>query len=159
LAGRNSSVSDVVPEVLAIEAAGDPHPWPEDEFLKNLRRRNCIGMVAEVGDAVAGFMVYDLHRGHIDVIRLAVAPAFRRKGVGRAMVGKLRGKLSAHRRTFFELRARETNLDGQLFLKRVGLAAMCVERGRYADSGEDAYRFVLAVDADEPAPAERCVGR
>ena len=51
-------------EVLAIEARGFEFPWCEDDFIRCLRQRNCIGMVAERDDRVAGFMVYELHKFH-----------------------------------------------------------------------------------------------
>ena len=44
-----------MPEVLAIEHASFEFPWCEEEFLRVLRQRNCIGMVAEYGERVVGF--------------------------------------------------------------------------------------------------------
>src|SRR3954451_20269262 len=46
-----------MPEVLAIEHAGFEYPWCEEECLRVLRQRNCIGMVAEYGERVVGFMI------------------------------------------------------------------------------------------------------
>jgi ribosomal-protein-alanine N-acetyltransferase len=54
-----------MPEVLAIEHASFEYPWCEEEFLRVLRQRNCIGMVAEQGERIVGFMVYELHRNKI----------------------------------------------------------------------------------------------
>ncbi len=39
-----------MPEVLAIEATSFEFPWLDDDFVRTLRRRNCIGMVAEHED-------------------------------------------------------------------------------------------------------------
>ena len=44
-----------MPEVLAIEHASFEFPWCEEEFLRVLRQRNCIGMVAEYGERVVGY--------------------------------------------------------------------------------------------------------
>ena len=88
-----------MPEVLAIEHASFEFPWCEEEFLRVLRQRNCIGMVAEYGERVVGFMIYELHKNKLHVLNFAVHPEFRRQGVGRQMVAKLVGKLSSHRRT------------------------------------------------------------
>ncbi len=50
-----------MPEVLAIEHASFEFPWCEEEFLRVLRQRNCIGMVAEhARSRVVGFMIYEL---------------------------------------------------------------------------------------------------
>ena len=37
-------------EVLEIERAAFEFPWFEEEFIRCLRQRNCIGMVAEHGE-------------------------------------------------------------------------------------------------------------
>src|SRR5262245_34555210 len=128
-----------MPEVLAIEHASSDFPWCEEEFLRVLRQRNCIGMVAEHGERVVGFMIYELHKSKLQVLNFAVAPDFRRQGVGQQMVAKLVGKLSSHRRTRIVLQVRETNLPAQLFYKVLGFRAVEVLRESYEDTGEDAY--------------------
>src|SRR6185437_12892581 len=99
-----------MPEVLAIEHASFEYPWCEEEFLRVLRQRNCIGMVAEYGERIVGFMIYELHRNKIHVLDFATHPDYRRRGVGRQMILKLVGKLSAQRRNRIALSVRETNL-------------------------------------------------
>lgn len=44
-----------MPEVLDIESRLNPYPWEEDDFIRHLRQRNTIGMVAEKHDEVIGF--------------------------------------------------------------------------------------------------------
>ena len=77
-----------MPEVLAIEHASFEYPWCEEEFLRVLRQRNCIGMVAEHGERIVGFMIYELHRNKIHVLDFATHPEYRRRGVGRQMLLK-----------------------------------------------------------------------
>ncbi|CAN5751977.1 ribosomal protein S18-alanine N-acetyltransferase [soil metagenome] len=128
-----------MPEVLAIEHSSFEFPWCEEEFLRVLRQRNCIGMVAEYGERVVGFMIYELHKSKLNVLNLAVAPEFRRQGVGQQMIAKLVGKLSSHRRTRIVLQVRESNLEAQLFYRVVGFRATEVLRESFEDTGEDAY--------------------
>ena len=71
-----------MPEVLAIEVESFEFPWLEDDFIRCLRQRNCIGMVAEHEDRVVGFMIYELHKTRIHVLNFAVAKSFRHCGVG-----------------------------------------------------------------------------
>jgi ribosomal-protein-alanine N-acetyltransferase len=139
-----------MPEVLAIEHAGHGRPWREEEFLRVLRGRDCIGMVAERGEAVVGFMIYELHRDRIECLRLAVHPDWRRRGVGRALVQKLAGKLSAYRRNRLCWTASDGNLAGHLFLRACGARAVRVLRGA-SEGGGDAYRFRLEAPAAVPA--------
>jgi ribosomal-protein-alanine N-acetyltransferase len=128
-----------MPEVLRAEQESFEFAWTEEDFLKCLRQRNCIGMVAECDEKVVGFMIYELHKTKLHVLNFAVHPDQRRFGVGRAMVAKLVGKLSSHRRTRITLAVRETNLAAQLFFKATDFRALKVLRGYYEDSGEDAF--------------------
>jgi ribosomal-protein-alanine N-acetyltransferase len=140
-----------MPEVLQTEADSFEFAWTEEDFLRCLRQRNCIGMVAEQNEKVIGFMIYELHKVKLHILNFAVHPQFRRLGVGAQMVGKLVGKLSSHRRTRITLEVRETNLPAQLFFRSLGFKAVRVLRGFYADSGEDAFlmQYRLADDTGE----------
>ncbi|MEM8679352.1 MAG: ribosomal protein S18-alanine N-acetyltransferase [Planctomycetota bacterium] len=126
-------------DVLGIESSSFEFPWSEEDFVQCLRQRNCIGMVAEHGDSVVGFMIYELHKTRLHVINFAVHPAFRRRGVGAQMLRKLVSKLSPARRTKIVLEVRETNLEAQLFFRESGFKAVSVLRDFYDDTTEDAY--------------------
>ena len=41
-----------MPDVLKIENANFEFAWSEDDFIRCLRQRNCIGMVAERDDEI-----------------------------------------------------------------------------------------------------------
>ncbi len=135
-----------MPEVLAIEHSAFDYPWCEEEFLRVLRQRNCIGMVAEHGERIVGFMVYELHRSKIQVLDFAVHHEFRRQGIGRQMVHKLVGKLSSQRRNRIGLLLRETNLSAQLFFRVQGFRAVEVVREHFPDTGEDAFAMTYHMD-------------
>ena len=128
-----------MPEVLATESESFEFPWLEEDFIRCLRQRNCIGMVAEHEDRVVGFMIYELHKTRIHVLNFAVADGYRRRGVGSQMVAKLISKLSSQRRSRILLEVRETNLSAQLFFRENGFRAVSVLRSYYADTPEDAY--------------------
>ena len=128
-----------MPEVLEIEPDSFEYPWCEDDFIRCLRQRNCIGMVVEQDDRVVGFMIYELHKTRLHLLNFAVARDFRRRGVGTQMIGKLVGKLSSDRRTRVSLEVRETNLPAQIFFRESGFRAVSVLRDYYQDTTEDAY--------------------
>lgn len=138
-----------MPEVLDIEQSSFETAWSEEEFLRVLRQRNCIGMVAEHGERVVGFMIYELHKSKLEILNFAVCPEFRRQGVGTQMVAKLVGKLSSHRRMRIVMNVRETNLAAQLFFRDMSFRASEVVRGFYEDTNEDAYvlQFVLPMES------------
>lgn len=128
-----------MPEVLYIEQNSFEFPWSEDDFIRCLRQRNCIGMVAEQDERVVGFMIYELHKARLHVLNFAVAPQYRRLGVGKQMLAKLANKLSNQRRSRILLEVRETNLAAQLFFRKSGFRAVSVLRDYYEDTTEDAY--------------------
>src|SRR5262249_38310982 len=130
-----------MPEVLQTEQASFEYAWTEEDFLRCLRQRNCIGMVAEQGEKGVGFMIYELHKAKLHILNFAVHPGYRRLGVGAQMVAKLISKLSSHRRTRITLEVRETNLPAQLFFRVQGFRALRVLRAYYEDSGEDAFQM------------------
>ena len=103
--------------VLEIEKLGFEFSWSEEDFVRCLRQRNCIGMVCEYEERVVGFMIYELHKNRIHVLNFAVHPDFSRRAVGRQMMDRLIGKLSSQRRNRIMLEVRETNLSAQLFFR------------------------------------------
>ncbi|HZZ29307.1 MAG TPA: ribosomal protein S18-alanine N-acetyltransferase [Pirellulales bacterium] len=143
-----------MPEALAIESASFEFPWCENDFLRCLRQRNCIGMVAEHNDRVVGFMIYELHKSRLHILNFAVCLRYRRFGVGGQMVAKLVGKLSTQRRHRILLEIRETNLAAQLFFRSRGFKAVSVLRSFYEDTPEDAYLMQYRFRGDEIAAIE-----
>jgi [ribosomal protein S18]-alanine N-acetyltransferase len=148
-----------MPEVLQTEQESFEYSWTEEDFLRCLRQRNCIGMVAEQGEKVVGFMIYELHKNKLHILNFAVHPGCRRYGVGAQMVAKLISKLSSHRRTRITLEVRETNLPAQLFFRKQGFKALRVLRAFYEDSGEDAYLLQYRLADDTGDDFEETVNR
>jgi [ribosomal protein S18]-alanine N-acetyltransferase len=148
-----------MPEVLQAEQASFDFAWTEEDFLRCLRQRNCIGMVAEQGEKVVGFMIYELHKTKLHILNFAVQPTCRRVGVGAQMVAKLISKLSSHRRTRITLEVRETNLVAQLFFRSQDFRAVRVLRGYYEDSGEDAFLMQYQLPGETAEGAEESVNR
>jgi [ribosomal protein S18]-alanine N-acetyltransferase len=135
--------------VLEIENESFEFPWSEEEFIRCLRQRNCIGMVAESGEEVIGYMIYELDKNKIHLLNFAVHPRYRRTGTGRAMIQKLIGKLTNQRRNRISLEVRETNLPAQLFFRELGFRAINTLRGYYIDTSEDAYKMIYRVSSGE----------
>lgn len=126
-------------EVLDIEHEAFEFPWSEDDFIRCLRQRNCIGMVAEMAESVVAFMIYELHRSRLHVVNLAVRRSHRRLGVGTLLLDRLAAKLAPDRRDRILLEVRERNLPAQLFFRSLGYRAIAVLKDFYQDSTEDAY--------------------
>jgi ribosomal-protein-alanine N-acetyltransferase len=128
-----------LPAVLGIENTSFEFPWSEEDFIRSLRQRNCIGMVAEVDERVVGFKIYELHKHRYHLVNIAVHDSFRRRGVGRQLAERFVGKLDGERRDHITLEVSESNLNAQLFFRSLGFRATDIVRNFYADTDDDAY--------------------
>ena len=132
-------------DVLRIEAESFEFPWCEDDFMNALRQRNCIGMVVDVGIDVVGFMIYELHANRIDVLKIAVDPQWRRKGIGTAMLDRLKDKLFHQRRNEVQMIVRESNLPALLWLQRNEFLAVELLPEHYEQTADDGIRMSFLV--------------
>jgi ribosomal-protein-alanine N-acetyltransferase len=129
--------------VCRIESDSFDNPWCADDFVHCLRKRNVIGVVAEIDGQVVGYTLYAMHRRRFDLINIAVAKSHLRCYVGTAMIDKLIAKTFNSNRPTITVKVRESNLTAQLFFRRLGFVAVSTIRGAYVDSDEDAYLLRL----------------
>lgn len=136
-----------MPSVLQIEQQCFEDPWTEADFALCLRQRNNIGMVAVIEESVCAFMIYELQRGGLFLLTMAVSRQVQGRGVGSRLVEKLVSKLSPNRRRFIATQVRERNLEALNFFKRKGFRATQVVRSPYLSSDEDGIlmRYELEV--------------
>lgn len=127
-----------MPKVLKIESASFEYPWSEDDFMGQLIRRNCIGIVAEVNRRVVGYIIYDLDKGSLNVLNLAVDSQYTRQGIGSMIVDRMKAKLGQQRRTRITATVWERNLIGQQFFRSCGFR---VVETVPMDLGDDGYVF------------------
>lgn len=97
--------------------------------------------IVEQEGAVVAFFVYQVYRGRIQVDKLVVDPAYRRQGIGFSIVEKLYNKLAEPYRRCIEIQARESNIEGQQFLRASGFRATAIVPNSFASPSEDAYVF------------------
>lgn len=133
-----------LPAVVAVDSASHDRPWGLGEIVRRRGHRSTIGMVAEVDGRVAGFALYTVARGEIEVIRFAVHPDRRRRGVGSRMMATLAAKLSGPSRGRLAFDVRESDDLAVAFLAACGLRAS-LRRDRFASPEEDGYRFTSQV--------------
>jgi ribosomal-protein-alanine N-acetyltransferase len=134
-----------LPEVLAIENVSFEFPWNEDDFTACLRERNTMGMVAEHGDQVVGYMLYRTHDYKLHLLSIASHWQHRSCGIGLHLIEKLKSKLAFRRRNRITVDVRETNLSAQLFFKACGFEAVSVVKTPWPETSDDAYRLVYRV--------------
>ena len=123
-----------IPPVLDIEQTLPVPAWNEKDFLSALRSQGRIGKIALRGEEqVAGYMMYELKRPSLELLRLAVHPGYRHCGVGAATVRHLMKKLTPHRRTRLKAVVPESCLDVLYLLRSMDLRAERLLRGHFND--------------------------
>src|ERR1700730_17980898 len=99
-----------VPAVLPVERACFEYAWTERDFRRCLKLPNCVGMVAEEGRTIVGFMVFKVVLPWVARLNLRVGPLRVRRGIRRRMLGQLILKASGYGHDRITLAVRETNL-------------------------------------------------
>ena len=120
-----------IPRVASIERQCFPDdPWTELEIRKFRRCLNTCAFVAVAGAKVVGFILINNRDRSVNLMSIAVDPAYRRKGVGRQLVDKATELLDRRRKSLVT-HVRENNLQGQLFFRQVGFRVTRIMREVY----------------------------
>jgi ribosomal-protein-alanine N-acetyltransferase len=150
-----------LPHVLHIEQQAPTPRWTLQDFLTVFQSGDTASWVAEVAGRVVGFVVYSvtplteaeataqpeppIRFGKSDqaprpvcisLLNIAVAPEWRRRGIGRALLDRLNKKLRLSQ-DCIQAMVPESNLPLQMFLKQSRCKAVRVLRSYYHE--EDAY--------------------
>ena len=135
--------------MLALERRAFTDPWSEVSFREALTSAWTFALVAETGRGMAGYLIGREVAGTGEVLNLAVAPEFRRRGIAGAL---LEAGLAAFRRRKVDeifLEVRESNRSAQsLYLSR-GFRAVGQRAAYYRNPKEDA--LVLRLALQQPA--------
>jgi [ribosomal protein S18]-alanine N-acetyltransferase len=133
----------------AIEQRCFSDPWSESSFREALRSPWTFGLAAHGTRGMAGYLIAREVAGTGEVLNLAVAPEFRRRGVGAAL---LRAGLSALRKrrvTEVFLEVRESNRSAQALYAGHGFRPVGQRAAYYRNPKEDA--LVLRLALEQPA--------
>ena len=84
-----------VPKIAALENICFSDPWIEAAVRSELENPLSYWLVAVEGGQVAGYIGSQTVLGEADIMNVAVAPEFRRKGVARRMIAVLEGNAAA----------------------------------------------------------------
>jgi ribosomal-protein-alanine N-acetyltransferase len=136
-------------QVMAIEKASFPTPWPIQAFINEIyRKRNSICWVAETeeefGPIVAGLIVIWLthDKGHIGT--LSTHPGYRGQGIANYLLAE--SLLACLKRgvNTVDLEVREGNQIAQNLYLKFGFRITDKRSGYYEDTHEDAYVMTLS---------------
>jgi ribosomal-protein-alanine N-acetyltransferase len=137
--------ADEIDDVMAVERACFTNPWTEEMHraeLANPDRSHFL--LARAGDQVVGACTYWRVLDEIHINNIAVVPAFRRAGIGSALLARVlqEGRAGGAARVLLEVR--RSNEAARRLYGRAGFVLTQIRRRYYSDPDEDA--LVLTCD-------------
>src|SRR5689334_4602783 len=79
--------------VYEIENHSFSDPWKPDDFVRVIKQTRNIAMVAVYGERIVGFVIYEIKKSNrVEILNMAVHEDWRYKGIGAALVNKIRRK-------------------------------------------------------------------
>ena len=127
-----------VPQVAELEKLCFAMPWSEKSVAGELDNPLALWLVAMEGDRLAGYVGSQTVMDETDMMNLAVAPQFRRQGVGEALVNALTASLKELGSRCLTLEVRDSNEAARALYGKLGFAEVGRRRGYYRDPREDA---------------------
>jgi len=129
---------------MAIERTAYAYPWSERFFRQEMQVECARSFLAVVDGRIAGYILFWLLPGAIDIHNIAVHSDFRRRGLGRRLLEQVMLEARGRASSRITLEVRKSNLPAQKLYESMGFAVTGVRKGYYSDDGEDA--FLMALD-------------
>lgn len=127
-----------IPQVAELEKICFSQPWSEKSVAGELENPLSLWLVAMDGDRLAGYVGSQTVMDETDMMNLAVAPQFRRQGVGEALVNALTASLKELGSRCLTLEVRDSNEAARALYGKLGFVEVGRRRGYYRDPREDA---------------------
>ena len=140
---RQAKLYDV-PAMARIERDSFAAPWSADEITKDVTAGgNVYVAVALADDERAGYAEIRMIAGEAQIYNIAIAPEFRREGIGEALLRHLIDKADADSCKLVTLEVRSGNEAAMELYKKLGFREVGRRKGYYARGGEDAVLMDL----------------
>lgn len=128
-----------LPRILVIEAASYDYPWSQGNFADSLKSGYGVWL-REVEGEVTAYYVVMTGAGEAHLLNLTVAPAWRRRGIGREMLDDCLRRACEAAAHIVLLEVRTSNTGAIALYHQSGFSDLAVRRGYYpaAQGREDA---------------------
>lgn len=127
-----------VAQIAELERVCFSAPWSENAIRGELSNPLSLWIVAVDGQKVAGYVGSQSVLGEADMMNLAVAPAFRRKGIGAQLVRCLIERLRDNGVTSLTLEVRASNDAAHSLYTNIGFCQVGRRPNYYSNPKEDA---------------------
>ena len=128
----------MLPQIEQIEQACFSLPWTPAQLASQLDESRYVFLAAVQGGRVLGYigMLFVLDEGYIS--NVAVAPEFRRQGVGRALIAALLERCRELELAFVTLEVRPSNAPAVALYQGFGFTEVGRRKNYYDKPSEDA---------------------
>lgn len=127
-----------VTQVAELEKLCFSAPWSENSIRYELTNPLSLWLVAMEGDNLAGYVGSQTVMDESDMMNVAVDPAFRRRGVARALVEALVLALKERNAHALTLEVRASNEPAKALYEQLGFAQVGRRPNYYRNPKEDA---------------------
>lgn len=134
---RDAEVSDI-PRLEALEKQCFSVPWTADMLASQLVGEGYVFLIAECGDAAAGYMGLQIVLDEGYISNVAAAPGFRRLGVASALIAETVRRAQGLGLAFLTLEVRESNFPARRLYAKHGFTDVGKRRSYYENPVEDA---------------------
>lgn len=125
-----------IPAVLMLERCIFTDPWGENDLHLHIEREHLHFFVCEAEGMVCGYLLASLIPPEGEIYRVAVAPEYRKRGVGDALC---RAFLSLCDTVFLEVR--RSNAPARALYEKLGFTLTGERKNYYKDPTEDACLY------------------
>ena len=124
--------------ILRIEKGCYPIPWSLQQFVQELENPVASLLVCEVKNEIVGYICYWIIVDEMQILNLATAPQYRRKGVAAQLLARA---FSCEQLSSAWLEVRAANRAAIALYQRYGFKQSGIRKAYYRD-GEDAIVMV-----------------
>ena len=140
---RQAKLYDV-PAMARIERDSFAAPWSADEITKDVTAGDNVYVAVALADEErAGYAEIRMIASEGQIYNIAIAPEFRREGIGEALLRHLIDKADADGCKLVTLEVRSGNEAAMELYKKLGFREVGRRKGYYAKGGEDAVLMDL----------------
>lgn len=127
-----------IEQVARLEKICFSDPWSIHSIASELENKLSLWVVAMDGDRLAGYVGSQSVMGWADMMNLAVAPDYRKKGIGEQLVKELIRRLKMQQVTCLTLEVRASNAPAIRLYDKLGFVEVGSRPGYYHNPKEDA---------------------